>query len=156
MKIKLAAVSALACLALSGCITTPAPNYGNYGGSTYNNQSNACTNCGTVIRIDEVLQANNPHPATGAVLGGVVGAIAGHEISDHTGGSRGNRNVAAAIGAGAGALAGHQIQQSRSGPSWDIQVRMDDGRVIVVNQRNIDGIHQNGAVQVNGGRVTPR
>ena len=39
-------------------------------------------------------------------LGGIVGAVAGHEISSHTGGSKGNQNVAAVAGAAAGALSG--------------------------------------------------
>ena len=44
--------------------------------------------------------------APGPVLGGVVGAVPGHEISDKTGGSKGNQNVAGVAGAVAGAAAG--------------------------------------------------
>jgi outer membrane lipoprotein SlyB len=61
--------------------------------------------------------------------------VAGHEISDHTGGSRGNKNIAAAAGAVGGALAGNQIQKNVTSDTYDISVRMDDGRTIVVNQR---------------------
>ena len=44
------------------------------------------------------------------MLGGIVGAVAGREISDKTGGSKGNQNVATAAGAVAGAVAGNAIQ----------------------------------------------
>jgi hypothetical protein len=54
--------------------------------------------------------ASNVPNATGAVLGGIVGAAAGHEISAHTGGSKGNQNIATAAGAVAGAVNYELIQ----------------------------------------------
>ena len=118
MKIQLIAVSALATLALAGCATSPGygggggynnSGYGNTGG--YNN-SRTCADCGIVTRINTVQSGRTAPSATGAILGGIVGAVAGHEISDHTGGSRGNKNIAAAAGAVGGALAGNQIQKN--------------------------------------------
>ena len=94
--------------------------------------------------------------ATGAILGGIVGAVAGHEISDKTGGSKGNQNIAAVAGAVGGAMAGNKIQQNVTGNSYDIQVRMDDGRVIVVNQKDLGGIRENTYVRVVNGRVVIR
>jgi len=155
MKIQLVASTAIVSLLLSGCFASAPPSRGG-SGNTYGNYG-VCTECGTVIRIDEVAENRIAPAGTGAILGGVVGAIAGHEISDHTGGSKGNRNVSTVVGAAAGAAAGHQIQQNmNNGPSWDIQVRMDDGRIVVVNQRNIQGIQQNTPVRISGGRVVPR
>lgn len=163
MKIHLIAVGAIASLALAGCATSP-----NYGGGGYNNgnnnggynnqgyQNNRCNDCGIVTRIDTLASGRTAPTATGAVLGGIVGAIAGHEISDHTGGSKGNQNISAVAGAAAGALAGNKIQQNVTGNSYDVQVRMDDGRVIVVNQKDLGGVRENTYVRVVNGRVVIR
>ena len=164
MKIQLIAAGAIASLALAGCATSPGygggyngggNNYGgSYGGNNYN--QNRCADCGIVTRINTVASGRTAPTATGAILGGIVGAVAGHEISDHTGGSKGNQNIAAVAGAAAGALAGNKIQQNVTGDSYDIQVRMDDGRVIMVNQKNLNGVAENAYVRVINGRVVLR
>lgn len=158
MKLSLVAPAALAALVLAGCASTGGYNtgYGNNGynsgyGSGYQNQQ--CADCGTITRIMVLDSGRSAPSATGTILGGIVGAVAGHEISDHTGGSRGNKNVSAAAGALAGAVAGNKIQQNSTGVSYDITVRMDDGRVLVVNQKNADGLGQNSRVRVSGNRV---
>ena len=68
------------CIALAGCATT-SPGYGNSGyNSGYSNAS--CYNCGTVQSIENVGRTPN---ATGAVLGGIVGAAATREaVENHT------------------------------------------------------------------------
>lgn len=158
MHIRLLAIGAIATLALAGCATT-SPGYGStsYGNAGYSSPaSGRCADCGIVVRIDTVASGRTAPKATGAVLGGLVGAIAGHEISDHTGGSKGNQNVAAVAGAVGGALAGNAIQNKVTGDSYDIHVQMDDGRVIVVNQRDLGGIRDNTYVRVVNGRVVLR
>lgn len=160
MKISLMVPAALAVLALAGCAST------GHSGGGYNSGYNPgydsgygqqrCSDCGTVTRIMVLDSGRTAPTATGAVLGGIVGAVAGHEISDHTGGSRGNKNIAAVAGAAAGALAGNKIQQNVTGQSYDITVRMDDGRVVVVNQKSVDGLGQNSPVRVVNGRVIAR
>jgi len=164
MKIRLIAVGAIASLALAGCATSPGySNGGNYGGGNYNNgynnngyNQNRCNDCGIVTRINTVASGRTAPTATGAILGGLVGAVAGHEISDHTGGSKGNQNIAAVAGAVGGALAGNKIQQNVTGNSYDIQVRMDDGRTIMVNQKDLGGIRENTYVRVVNGKVILR
>ncbi|GAB3045138.1 glycine zipper 2TM domain-containing protein [Stenotrophomonas tumulicola] len=162
MKIQLIAASAVATLALAGCATSPGyggGGYGNnnsYGNSGGNYDTSRCADCGIVTRINTVASGRSAPTATGAVLGGIVGAVAGHEISDHTGGSRGNKNIAAAAGAVGGALAGNQIQKNVTNDTYDISVRMDDGRTIVVNQRDLGGIRENTYVRVVNGRVVLR
>lgn len=154
MKSTLIVTAAIASLALAGCATNSGSGGYNSGyGGGYATSSQVCNDCGTVTRIMVLDSGRNAPAATGAVLGGLVGAVAGHEISDHTGGSRGNKNVAAAAGAVAGAVAGNRIQQNTTGSSYDITVRMDDGRVVVVNQKSVDGIGQNSRVRVVNGRV---
>ena len=161
MKIQLIAAAAVATVALAGCATT-SPGYGSsgynngYGNSGGNYNTNRCADCGIVTRINQVASGRSAPSATGAVLGGIVGAVAGHEISDHTGGSRGNKNIAAAAGAVGGALAGNQIQKNVTSDTYDIAVRMDDGRTIVVNQRDLGGIRENTYVRVVNGRVVLR
>lgn len=162
MKIQLIAAAAVATVALAGCATTSPGygsggynnGYGNNGG--YNNTNNRCADCGIVTRINQVASGRTAPSATGAILGGLVGAVAGHEISDHTGGSKGNQNIAAAAGAVGGALAGNQIQKNVTSDTYDISVRMDDGRTIVVNQRDLGGIRENTYVRVVNGKVILR
>ena len=158
MKISLIAASAIATLALAGCATSPGYGGGGYSSGYGGNSGNSgyCADCGIVTRINTVSSGRTAPSATGAVLGGIVGAVAGHEISDHTGGSKGNRNVAAAAGAVGGAIAGNQIQKNVTSDTYDIAVRMDDGRTIVVNQRDLGGIRENTYVRVVNGRVILR
>ena len=161
MKIQLIAAAAVATVALAGCATT-SPGYGSsgynngYGNSGGNYNTNRCADCGIVTRINQVASGRSAPSATGAVLGGIVGAVAGHEISDHTGGSRGNKNIAAAAGTVGGALAGNQIQKNVTSDTFDITVRMDDGRTVVVNQRDLGGIRENTYVRVVNGKVILR
>ncbi|WP_313346182.1 glycine zipper 2TM domain-containing protein [Stenotrophomonas sp.] len=162
MKIQLIAAAAVATVALAGCATT-SPGYGNsgynnnsYGNNGGNYNTNRCADCGIVTRINQVASGRSAPSATGAILGGIVGAVAGHEISDHTGGSKGNQNVAAAAGAVGGALAGNQIQKNVTSDTFDVTVRMDDGRTVVVNQRDLGGIRENTYVRVVNGRVVIR
>ena len=148
-------ITALGVLALAGCATSPSSNYG-YGTSPAYPSQNYCADCGIVTRINTVQSGRTAPSATGAILGGIVGAVAGHEISDHTGGSKGNQNIATAAGAVGGALAGNQIQKNVTSDTFDITVRMDDGRTVVVNQRDVGGIRENTYVRVVNGRVVIR
>jgi len=154
MKIRLLAVGTIAAVALAGCATT-SPNYG-YGNPPSASSSARCYDCGIVTRIDTVSSGRTAPSATGAVLGGIVGAIAGHEISDKTGGSKGNQNIAAVAGAVGGAAAGNAIQKRATGNSYDVHVRMDDGRTVVINQHDLAGIRENTYVRVVNGKVVLR
>jgi len=143
---------------LAGCATSQ-PSYSNYGSGSYSSPGYSqarCADCGIVTRINTVQSNRSAPSATGAVLGGIVGAVAGRTISHETGGSKGNENVATVLGAGAGAVAGNAIQKNATGDSYDIQVKMDDGRVVVVNQRDLGGIRENTYVRVVNGKVVLR
>lgn len=158
MKIHLLATGAIAVLALAGCATSP--GYGG-GGGGYSQPSrgysdNRCADCGIVTRIDTVASGRTAPTGTGAVLGGIVGAIAGHEISDHTGGSKGNQNVAAVAGAVGGAIAGNAIQNRVDNGRFNVYVRMDDGRTTVVTQNDLGGIREGSYVRVYNGRAWVR
>ncbi|MGH8032679.1 MAG: glycine zipper 2TM domain-containing protein [Luteimonas sp.] len=166
----LGATAMLATLAVAGCATT-LPGYGGgYSNDGYNNNNNNgyndpppaygnnnCYDCGTVTRIETVGRGQSAPNATGAVLGGIVGAAAGHGISDHTGGSKGNRNVAAIVGAVGGALAGNAIQNNvQSKSTYYVYVRFNDGRTTVVQQNDLAGIREGSYVQVQNNRAYAR
>ena len=164
MKIRLFGATALiAALATAGCATT-SPGYSNGG---YNNGygtapapaygSSNCSSCGTVTRIETVARGQNVPNATGAVLGGIVGAAAGHEISDKTGGSKGNQNLAAVAGAVGGAVAGNAIQNRvQQSSTYRVEVRMDNGNITSVTQTDLGGIREGSYVQISGGRASLR
>lgn len=151
MNIRLIGVAIIASLALAGCATT-SPDYG-YG-SQAPASSNACYDCGTVTRVETVVQGSTAPSATGAVLGGIVGAVAGHEISSHTGGSKGNQNVATVAGAATGAVVGNAIQKNRA--VYNVYVRMNDGRTVTVTQSDLGGIREGSYVRVSNGRASLR
>ena len=156
MNIRLIGTTALlASLAAAGCATT-SPGYDSgYGNAAPVPSSAACYDCSTVTRIEVASTTNSNVPnATGAVLGGIVGAVAGREISDKTGGSKGNKNVATAAGAVAGAVAGNAIQNhAQAQGSYNIYVRMNDGRSTVVTQRDLAGIREGSYVRVSNGQA---
>jgi len=159
MNIRLIGATALlASLAAAGCATT-SPGYGStgYGNSGYvpAPSNTSCYDCGTVTRIEVASTTSSNVPnATGAVLGGIVGAVAGRQISNKTGGSKGNQNIATVGGAVAGAVAGNAIQNhAQAQGSYNVYVRMDDGRSTVVTQSDLGGIREGSYVRVDNGRA---
>jgi len=85
------------------------------------------------------------------VLGGVVGAAAGRELAKDE--SKGRRNTATVAGAAAGALAGAAIQRNMNNASYNVTVRMNDGRVTTVTQSDLGGIREGSYVRVYNGRA---
>ena len=92
--------------------------------------------------------------ATGAVLGGLVGAAAGRELADDE--SKGRQNTATVAGAVAGAVAGNAIQNRVQGDRFNVYVRMDDGRTTTVTQDDLGGIRVGTYVRVYNGRAWVR
>ncbi|HWI79431.1 MAG TPA: hypothetical protein VNS31_09540 [Ramlibacter sp.] len=148
MNIRLISAAAIATLALAGCATTSSNGYG-YG-NVPPPSSGTCYDCGTVERIDAV-GGTQTSGATGAVLGGVVGAAAGRELAKDE--SKGRRNTATVAGAAAGALAGAAIQRNMNNGSYNVTVRMNDGRVVTVSQSDLGGIREGSYVRVYNGRA---
>ncbi len=160
MQLRTLTLMAAGALTLAGCATT-SPNYGDRGGNRGDGYSSAsssryCADCGIVTRIDSVASNRSAPTGTGAVLGGIVGAVAGRQISKETGGSKGNKNVAAVAGAAGGALAGNAIQNRATSDTYDVTVRMDDGRSIIVNQRDLAGVRENTYVRIVNGKAVIR
>ena len=138
---------------LTACTTQPTTRrHAHYEPAPYA-QPQRCYDCGTVERIERVFGGRD-NTRTGAVLGGVVGAIVGREIADDS--SRGRRNTATVAGAAAGALAGNAIENRVNEESFDVIMRMDDGRRITVNVTRLPAGVQTGAyVRYDGRRITP-
>jgi len=60
----------------------------------------------------------------GAVAGGVLGGVLGRQL-----GGSSHRTAGTVVGAAGGAVAGHMIEKkARSGKTFEIGVRFDDGR----------------------------
>lgn len=149
VNLKLFGMAAVAAAALAGCATSPGySTSAPYGGSTA-----SCYDCGTVTRIEMVSGSSVPN-ATGAVLGGIVGAAAGRELADDE--SKGRQNTATVAGAVAGAMAGNAIQNRVSGARYNVYVRMNDGRSTVVTQSDVSGIREGSYVRVYNGRAWAR
>lgn len=151
-QLKFLAVAAASALALAGCATTSS----GYAGGPPASSTAGCYDCGTVTRIDTVAGAGATSGVTGAVIGGLVGAAAGRELTDDE--SKGRQNTATVAGAVAGAAAGSAIQRNvvGGGATYNIHVRMNDGRTTVVTQNDLGGIRQGSYVRVYNGRAWVR
>ena len=162
MKIRLlGATTLIAALAASGCATSPGYSNGGYNNGGYNNgsypsgsASRNCYDCGTVTRIETVGRGQNVPNATGAVLGGIVGAAAARGIANHETDSKGKRNTATVAGAVGGAIAGNAIQNRvQESSTYNVYVRFSDGRTTTVTQNDLGGIREGSYVEVSGGRA---
>lgn len=145
-----------ASVALAGCATSPggSSGYGNsgYGNSGYGRPAN-CYDCGTVMRIETIRGNSNPNIA-GPLIGGVVGAVAAKELARRNTDSSGRRNVAIGAGAVGGAVAGNAIQnRTEGGNTYNVHVRMQDGRTTVLTQNDIGGLREGSNVRVQNGQA---
>lgn len=144
-------IAAALSASLAACATSsPGRDYGYDRGYS---QPQRCYDCGRIERIEKVYGARE-NSRTGAVLGGVIGAVAAREIPNH--GSQGKKNTATVAGAVAGAVAGNAIENKVNEETFDIHVRMDDGRLIVINRNSLgNGIREGAYVRVDGTRLIP-
>lgn len=145
------ALGLLAAALLSACTTQPTTRrYAQYEPAPYAEPAR-CYDCGTVETIVRVYGARD-NTRTGAVVGGVLGAIVGRELADDD--SRGRRNTATVAGAAAGALAGNAIENKVNEETFDVTVRMDDGRRLTVNMNSLpNGVRTGAYVRYDGRRL---
>ena len=137
-------------LALSvGCASTN-PGYSSGNGYSGNSTAN-CYDCGVVTRIEAGVGSRTPN-ATGAVLGGLVGAVAGRKIADGQTDSEGRKNTATVAGAVAGGVIGNAIQ-NRAGTGYNVYVRLDNGQQVVAMQDDIGAIREGSRVRVTNGHA---
>lgn len=88
-----------------------------------------CKHCGVVESVQAVTRKGEAN-GVGAVAGGVLGAVVGHQMGKGSG-----RDAMTVIGAVGGGLAGHEVEKrSKSTTVYAIRVRLDDGSTRTIEQ----------------------
>src|SRR4030095_1486891 len=81
-----------------------------------------CDTCGTVVEV-KTLKKEGEGSGLGAVAGGVIGGVRGHQV-----GSGRGKDVATVAGAAGGAYVGHQVEKNqKSTTNYHVIVKMDEG-----------------------------
>jgi outer membrane lipoprotein SlyB len=134
---------------LGGCASNAQPNYANDGyRSGYNNTASA--GYGTIESI-QVTSGEGRTSGAGAIVGGLVGALAGNQV-----GSGGGRTAATVAGGVGGALIGNRVEQNRNPEGqqmYAISVRLDNGEYRTVVQDSVYDLRSGNRVRIVDGRV---
>ena len=110
-----------------------------------------CADCGVIESI-RVAEVKGQGSGLGAVAGGVAGGLIGNQIGHGTG-----RTVATIAGAAGGAYAGHTIEKNvKKHTVYRVSLRMDDGSLRTVSQREAPAYAVGDRVRVSNGRITER
>jgi len=128
------------------------PGYQQPGAATYQAPAGSVF-YGRVESIEPVAtQQGGSSGLLGTVIGGVAGGLLGHQI----GGGTGN-TVATIGGAVLGGVAGNQVEKRVNGPEtvYRVNVRLDDGRLATVTQRNVSNLRVGARAQVANDMATP-
>ncbi len=107
----------------------------------------SCGNCGVVQRIEGYADDRRSSGA-GVVAGVLIGGVLGNQV-----GSGSGRRAATVAGAIGGGIAGHAIESNMNHGSYDITIRLNNDRNVVVTQNRIDGMHEGARVIVQDGRA---
>lgn len=115
-----------------------------------------CDRCGRVVSIQRYGYRDRGHNSNGTG-GAIVGALVGGALGNQVGKGDG-RKAATIAGAVAGGIAGNRIQKNRGrngngNGEFEVLVQMDDGRRVVVAQRDLNGIRQGDRVLIRNGRA---
>ena len=107
-----------------------------------------CGNCGVIEAIHEVNTR-----AEGSGVGAAGGAVVGGLLGNQVGGGHG-KQLATVLGAVGGAVAGNQIEGSvRATRSYNIVVRLDNGKTRTVHQSAAPNWRQGDRVRVVNGAL---
>jgi len=94
---------------------------------------------GAITQIDPITESNAS--GVGAVAGGVLGGVVGHQFG------KGNGNKAMTVlGAVGGAVAGHQVEKS-------VQVHLDNGETRTFEPAQLDGLKVGDRVRIDQGQL---
>jgi len=149
----LAAVVVATGALLTGCASNnPQPYNDGYASGGYANgrYDNANMGYGTIESI-QVTQADGRTSGAGALLGGVVGALAGNQV-----GSGSGRTAATVAGGVAGAAIGNRVEGNRNATGqelYQINIRMDNGEYRTVTQDSVYDLRVGNRVRMVDGRV---
>ena len=107
-----------------------------------------CASCGTVESV-RLIERKGSGSGLGAVAGGVAGALIGNQFGGGSG-----RTVMTIAGAGGGAYAGNEIEKNMNKSSaYQIKVRMADGSIRTLSQRDVPGVNSGDRVRVSNGAI---
>jgi outer membrane lipoprotein SlyB len=109
----------------------------------------AAFDSGVIAAIQPITRSTSPTGA-GAAVGGVLGAVIGHQVGGGDG-----KKIATAAGAVGGAVIGHQVEKDRSRTlvGYRIEVRMDDGSTRTFQPQALGGLAVGQRVQVRNGQL---
>jgi outer membrane lipoprotein SlyB len=141
---------------LGGCASSnPAPYYGSDNtvyrdGYNTGSRDNASAGYGTIESI-QVTGAEGRTSGAGAIVGGVVGALAGNQV-----GSGRGRTAATVAGGVAGAAVGNSVEQNRNADgqqAYAVNIRLDNGEYRTIVQDNVYDLRVGNRVRIVDGRV---
>ena len=137
--------AALLALGLGAC-ATDGYDRTNYRDSSYRGTN--CYDCGVVQRIESYTGEPRRTTGAGAVAGAVIGGAIGNQV-----GSGDGKKAATVAGAVAGGFAGNAIEKNTDRTWYDLTIRMNDGRTVVVTQNDLDGLREGSQVIIRDGRA---
>jgi outer membrane lipoprotein SlyB len=143
---------------LTACVA-PAPyttsRYPYQPQTAYPAQPAAYTEYGRVANI-EVLRTERPGTGTGgagAVAGGVIGGVLGHQV-----GSGNGRTAATALGVIGGALLGNNIEAQNNGPrvyeSYRVSIQTENGAYRAFDVPNPGDLRIGDRVRIDNGQIS--
>lgn len=106
---------------------------------------------GHVVGIEPISQTESPS-GVGAVAGGLLGGVLGHQV-----GGGGGRKAATVLGAVGGAVVGNKIEKSRSSHivGYRVSVRTDGGNVREFQRTTANDLSVGATVRIVDGGVQP-
>lgn len=108
----------------------------------------ACINCGVVESVNAV-EVKGQGSGIGAVAGGITGALLGNGIGQGNG-----RTAVTILGAAGGAYAGNEIEKNtKKSTRYRIRVRMANGEVRAIYQREAPTVSSGDHVKIIDGGV---
>lgn len=140
---------------VTGC-AAPGGGMGNSGGYDTQGVQQAPSGSvftGRVETIEPITHEQGGSGILGTVIGGVAGGLLGHQIGGGSG-----QTIATIGGAVAGGVAGNQIQRragSNTETAYRVRVRLDDGRIATVTQRDIGALRVGDRARVANDMATP-
>jgi outer membrane lipoprotein SlyB len=108
----------------------------------------ACANCGTVESV-RLVERQGSGSGLGAVAGGVAGAILGNQVGGGSG-----RTVMTIAGGAGGAYVGNEVEKnSKRSSAYQIRVRMADGSMRTLTQREVPNVNSGDRVRITNGAI---
>lgn len=108
----------------------------------------ACPSCGTVESV-RLVERQGSGSGLGAVAGGVAGALLGNQVGGGSG-----RTVMTIAGGAGGAYVGNELEKnSKRSSAYQIRVRMADGSMRTLTQREVPNVNSGDQVRINNGAI---